>query len=179
MRLVLFCAEKTQRLNYRLDDEAAGILKEIGLMPGGVAGGVGQTDTTTAEDAAQVDSPAGGVAKRDTLPNAGGVEPQGVAAIPDELNTEKAKKYLQMAVNGGLLNEDYSTTEKTKTKPQKALLAEILSERIGLSTKDSVFETLWGVKELRKARYKSKDAGKVRGEEEIYAVFPDARKRMR
>ena len=92
--------------------------------------------------------------------------------IPKELDNEKARKWLQRAIDGGLLNNDYTTTEKVSTKPQKALLAEILSEKIGIENKWDVFEKLWGAKGFAKVRYKSREeTGKVRGGEFIEAVF--------
>lgn len=89
-----------------------------------------------------------------------------------ELNTDKAKKWLQVAIAGGLLNDDYSTTDKTKTKPQKALLADILSDKIGLKYKYKLFEALWDVSGLCKQRYKSiNEKGKVEGGDVILKVF--------
>ena len=94
--------------------------------------------------------------------------------IPDELNTDEAKKWLQVAIDGGLLNGDYSTTDKTKTKPQKALLAETLSEKIRLKHKYKPFETIWGVSGLAKARYKSREeTGTVKGGDIITDTFKD------
>lgn len=94
--------------------------------------------------------------------------------LPDELNTDKARQWLNVAINGGLLNNDYSTTSKVKTKPQKALLAEILSEKIGLEYKYKPFETLWNVSGLAKKRYKSREeTGRVKGGDIIEEVFRD------
>lgn len=91
---------------------------------------------------------------------------------PKELSTDEARKWLQVAINGGLLNADYSTTDKTRTKPQKALLAEILSDKIGLAHKYKPFETLWNVSGLSKSRYKSKEEkGIVKGGNIIIEVF--------
>lgn len=92
--------------------------------------------------------------------------------MPKELSTDEARKWLQVAINGGLLNVDYSTTDKTRTKPQKALLAEILSDKIGLAHKYKPFETLWNVSGLSKSRYKSKEEkGIVKGGNIIIEVF--------
>lgn len=92
--------------------------------------------------------------------------------LPEELNTEMAVELLNKAVANGLLNEDYSPTEKLKTKSQKALLADILSERLELRHKYKPFEKLWNVSRLAQQRYRSKEEiGKVRGEEYIYAAF--------
>lgn len=94
--------------------------------------------------------------------------------LPPELETEEAKKLLNVAVKGGLLDADYQPTEKIKTKAQKALLAEILKEKIGL--KNYVpFQRLWGVKDLAKRRSNSRGyVGKVKGQEKIYEVFPQS-----
>lgn len=78
-----------------------------------------------------------------------------------------------MAVEGGLLDADYQPTEKTKTKALQALLAEILKELIGLENYKP-FELLWSIKGIAKRRYNSRYAGKVKGEEEIYKVFPQS-----
>lgn len=95
-----------------------------------------------------------------------------VCGLPKELNTEKAISLLNEAVEKGLLNDDYSTTEKLKTKPQKALFAEMLSNKLELQHKYKPFEELWNVSRLAQQRYKSKEEiGKVRGEEYIYACF--------
>ena len=94
--------------------------------------------------------------------------------LPDELNNDEAKKWLQVAIDGGLLNDDYSNTSKTGTKAQKALLAEILSGKIGLEHKYKTFERLWGVSGLSKQRYKSiEEVGKVKGGNIIEDVFRD------
>lgn len=94
--------------------------------------------------------------------------------MPKELNTDEARKWLHVAINGGLLNADYSTTDKTRTKPQKALLAEILSDKIGLDHKYKPFETLWNVSGLSKSRYKSKEEkGIVKGGNVIIEVFKE------
>lgn len=96
------------------------------------------------------------------------------AALPKELDTDEAKRWLQVAIDGGLLNADYSTTGKTATKPQKALLAEILSGKIGLECKYKPFEELWNVRGLSKTRYKSREeTGNVKGGEAIENVFKD------
>lgn len=91
--------------------------------------------------------------------------------LPHELETEEAKKWLNVAVKGGLLDADYQPTEKINTNALKALLAEILMVRIGL--KNYVpFQLLWKVKDLAKQRYRSREeVGKVKGQEEIYKVF--------
>lgn len=92
--------------------------------------------------------------------------------IPDELNTADAQKWFQVAIDSGLLNSDYSATDKVSTKSQKALLAEILSEKIGLKYKWKPFETLWDVKGLSKQRYKSREEkGKVLGGDIIEKAF--------
>ena len=94
--------------------------------------------------------------------------------LSKELSTDEARKWLQVAINGGLLNADYSTTDKTRTKPQKALLAEILSDKIGLDHKYKPFETLWNVSGLSKSRYKSKEEkGIVKGGNVIIEVFKE------
>lgn len=92
--------------------------------------------------------------------------------LPEVLNTDEAKKWLQVAIDGGLLNSDYSPTDKTGTKPQKALLAEILSDKIDLKYKYKPFETLWNVSGLSKQRYKSREeTGTVEGGDIITEVF--------
>lgn len=92
--------------------------------------------------------------------------------IPDELLTDKAKGVLQIAINGGLLNNDYSLTDKVNTNPKKALLADTISLRIWGTAKYKVFERLWGCKGLAKARYKSREEiGKVRGGEIVTNIF--------
>lgn len=90
----------------------------------------------------------------------------------NQLKEKDTNGVLQKAINGGLLNADYTTTDKVETLSQKALLAEILSERLGLKSKYKPFEMLWGVKNLAKARYKAKEeTGKVVGGETIESVF--------
>ena len=92
--------------------------------------------------------------------------------IPNELKTDIAKKWLTKAIENGFLNYDYLTTDKLKTKAQKALFAECFSEKIGLKYKYVYFETLWGVSGLSKIRYKSKEeVGKVKGGEPIEEFF--------
>ena len=102
----------------------------------------------------------------------GDINSSKLKTLPKELSTDEARKWLQVAINGGLLNADYSTTDKTRTKPQKALLAEILSDKIGLAHKYKPFETLWNVSGLSKSRYKSKEEkGIVKGGNIIIEVF--------
>lgn len=92
--------------------------------------------------------------------------------IPSELTTNKAKEWLQVAINGGLLNEDYSPTNKLTTKAQKALLAEELSRKIFGTPKYKIFEILWGCEKLAQTRYKSREeVGKVKGGECIMKLF--------
>lgn len=100
--------------------------------------------------------------------------PQKGINLPEKLNTDEAKKWLKVAIDGGLLNSDYSPTDKTATKPQKALLADILSEKIGLEYKYKPFETLWNVRGLSKQRYKSREEiGTVKEGDVITEVFRD------
>lgn len=54
-------------------------------------------------------------------------------AIPDCLKTQKAEESKAKAVNHGLLNEDWTLTDLVKTKALAALLAEYLSDDIGLT----------------------------------------------
>lgn len=92
--------------------------------------------------------------------------------LPEELNTAKAKKWLQVAIDGGLLNEDWTVTDKVKTKPQKALLAELLSEKIGITNKYVHFERIWNVSNLAQKRWNTREqVGKVRGGEYIEKVL--------
>lgn len=93
--------------------------------------------------------------------------------IPDELTSDEATRWLQVAIDGGLLNEDYSPTDKVGTKALKALLAEILSEKIfGVKNRFRSFELLWGVDGFSKQRHKTKDLyGHVRGQEIIINIF--------
>ena len=105
-------------------------------------------------------------------PEEKGDETKNNPILPEVLNTDEAKKWLQVAIDGGLLNSDYSPTDKTGTKPQKALLAEILSDKIGLKYKYKPFETLWNVSGLSKQRYKSREeTGTVEGGDIITEVF--------
>lgn len=105
-------------------------------------------------------------------PEETGNEANNNPTLPEELNTDEAKKWLKVAIDGGLLNSDYSPTDKTETKPQKALLAEILSDKIGLKHKYKPFETLWNVSGLSKQRYKSREEiGTVEGGDVITEVF--------
>ena len=100
------------------------------------------------------------------------VEEKEPKTIPNELKTDIAKKWLTKAIENGFLNYDYLTTDKLKTKAQKALFAECFSEKIGLKYKYVYFETLWGVSGLSKIRYKSKEeVGKVKGGEPIEEFF--------
>lgn len=92
--------------------------------------------------------------------------------LPDELKTDKAQKWLRVAINGGLLNEDWTVTDKVKTKPQKALLAEILSEKISIKNKFVLFEKIWNVSNLAQKRWNSREqTGTVRGGKDIETVF--------
>lgn len=109
---------------------------------------------------------------QDDKPKETGYEAKNKPTLPEALNTDEAKKWLQVAIDGGLLNSDYSPTDKTGTKPQKALLAEILSDKIGLKYKYKPFETLWNVSGLSKQRYKSREeTGTVEGSDIIIEVF--------
>ena len=100
------------------------------------------------------------------------VKEEETKTIPNELKTDIAKKWLTKAIENGFLNYDYLTTDKLKTKAQKALFAECFSEKIGLKYKYVYFETLWGVSGLSKIRYKSKEeVGKVKGGEPIEEFF--------
>ena len=111
---------------------------------------------------------------------------QAARRVPDELTTTEARKWMEYAVSKGLLNKDWMPTDKVSTKQQKALLAGILCERIGITIKQESkegtrictfykpFETLWGVKHLAQERYKSlMTAGDVRGGEIITQAFKE------
>lgn len=105
-------------------------------------------------------------------------------ALEKLLQVPKAKEELQRAVDGGLLDAEYNPTNKINTKPLKALLAEILSERIygyhvgGVHKGYKEFELVFDCKRISWQRNRSKDIdGKVVGEERIYEVFPKADKK--
>ena len=92
--------------------------------------------------------------------------------LPPELQTDEAKKWLEIAVSGGLLDSYYQPTDKVTTLPQKAILAELLYKKIGLKYKWKCFQILWNVKGLAKKRYRSKnETGYVPGEKAIFSVF--------
>lgn len=98
----------------------------------------------------------------------------GGKAIPAELCTDEAKALLQKAIDNGLLDFDFSPTELVKTVAQKALLADIISDKAGIKPKWKPFETLWGVKGLAQQRYHSVEVvGKVKGEKPILKAFGD------
>ena len=101
---------------------------------------------------------------------------QAARRVPDELTTPEAKKWMEYAVSKGLLDKDWMPTDKVATKPQKALLVELLCERIGLRSNRGTlykpFEVLWKVSGLAQERYKSKEEkGAVRGGEMIEEAF--------
>lgn len=103
-------------------------------------------------------------------------EAQGTTqTLPKELQTEKAKEVLQKAIDGGLLNEDYTTTEKVSSNRLKALLADILADKIGIKDKYKIFAPIWGVsaEQLTRGRSGTKEAGRAGGQEFIFEVFPD------
>lgn len=103
----------------------------------------------------------------DDLPKTGGTK-----ELPEILNTDEAKVLFQIAIDNKLLNTDYSTTDLTKTVAQKALLAEIISDKLQLKNKWKPFEELWGVRNLAQQRYASKEhIGKVEGEKPIVEAF--------
>ncbi len=97
--------------------------------------------------------------------------------MPEELKTDGAQKWLDVAVKKGLLDSNYQPTPKSETNTQKALLAEILAEKIRLprEKKYVLFERLWGCRRLAQTRYKTKDEmGTVRGGEVIEEAFKEA-----
>lgn len=107
-------------------------------------------------------------------------EQREMPSLPPELSTDEARKILDFAVSKGLLDEYYQPTKLTSTKPQMALLAEKLSERIGLDRKRreyivtawKPFEQLWGVEYLAQGRWRSKENGEnARGKEPIVEAF--------
>jgi hypothetical protein len=96
-------------------------------------------------------------------------------ALEELLQASKAKEELQRAVDGGLLDAEYNPTEKINTNALKALLAEVLSERIYNKHKFKLFELVFDCKRIAWQRERSRARGSVVGEECIYEVFPDAR----
>jgi hypothetical protein len=96
-------------------------------------------------------------------------------ALEELLQASKAKEELQRAVDGGLLDAEYNPTEKINTNALKALLAEVLSERIYNKHKYKLFELVFDCKRIAWQRNRSRERGSVVGEECIYEVFPDAR----
>lgn len=96
-------------------------------------------------------------------------------ALRELLSEPKAKEELQKAVDGRLLDAEYNPTDKINTNPLKALLAEILSERIYNKCKFKLFELVFDCKRIAWQRNRSREQGSVVGEECIYEVFPDAR----
>ena len=86
--------------------------------------------------------------------------------IPPELTTPKALEVLQKAVDNNLLNKDWTLTTIINTKALAALLAEYLSDEIGLTTtikegKETKkrrswkpFETIWQMSGFATQRYK-------------------------
>lgn len=91
--------------------------------------------------------------------------------IPIELCTPAASGWLQRAVEAGFLDENYMTTDRLKTKAQKALFAEEFSKKTEIKNKYSPFEKLWGIRGLRQQRYKSEEVGKVNGGLDITVFF--------
>lgn len=92
-----------------------------------------------------------------------------VSNLPQELNTDEAKKYVSNAIKAGFMDNCY---QWKGTMYQAALFAEICSEKLGLKYKWKPFEMLWNVAHLAQTRRESKERfGKVDREKEIIALF--------
>lgn len=91
--------------------------------------------------------------------------------IPDELQTPKAQDLLQRANDAGLC------TGRTwnGSMSQLALFAEMAKEEFGFNNKWKHFEDYFNVKYLAQTRRKSiEEEGKVKGDEVVHALFPNA-----
>lgn len=92
-----------------------------------------------------------------------------VSNLPQELNTDEAKKYFSNAIEAGFMDNCY---QWKGTMYQAALFAEICSEKLCLKYKWKTFEMFWDVTHLAQTRRESKERfGKVDKENEIIALF--------
>ncbi len=106
------------------------------------------------------------------LRNAGLVE--STKKLLKELDTSQAREFFKKAVEIGFCEPDGEGYNWKLSKPQAALFAEIASEKLKLEEKWKPFEQVWGVKDLRKTRWDSKErVGKVKGGNKIEDFFKD------
>lgn len=99
--------------------------------------------------------------------------------LAPELQEPGAKRILNAAVKAGLLNEDYSPTEKLPTKSLRAYFAQEFGKAVGwrdasgkLQPKYAPFERLWGDKGFGRLMYNKRVYnGKTRGAEVVDNFF--------
>lgn len=99
--------------------------------------------------------------------------------LAPELQEPGAKRILNAAVKAGLLNEDYSPTEKLPTKSLRAYFAQEFGKAVGwrdasgkLQPKYAPFERLWGDKGFGRLMYNKRVYnGKMRGAEVVDNFF--------
>lgn len=89
--------------------------------------------------------------------------------IPKELDTEKAHKLFDKAIQAGFMNLDYSFNG---TKYQMAYFAEKASGHLGLKYKWAPFKELWNYKHLAQSNHESKERfGYVAKQDAIDKLF--------
>lgn len=99
--------------------------------------------------------------------------------LAPELQEPGAKRILNAAVKAGLLNKDYSPTEKLPTKSLRAYFAQEFGKAVGwrdasgkLQPKYAPFEGLWGDKGFGRLMYNKRVYnGKTRGAEVVDNFF--------
>lgn len=97
-----------------------------------------------------------------------GTQPQ---PLPDELNNDVAKEYLQRLVNNGFCDSDYRWNNN-KTQYQATWAADHISKLLKLKNKWKPFETLWGFKNMAQTFY-NENLANADSIKEIHELFPE------
>ena len=66
--------------------------------------------------------------------------------IPEKLKTPEAEELMEDLVDAGLLTEDW---QPTVSRPESALMADMLARKLGIDHKWKLFEQLWHRQNMR------------------------------
>lgn len=89
------------------------------------------------------------------------------------LMSEQAMVYWKRLKEHGFVDAEFKL-QKSTTRQQAMLIAEIFAETLGISSKWSTFERFWGIKNLAQEKYHFQEIGIVSSrEKELFSIFKE------
>lgn len=161
--------EKLINKDNEWSNNACGLLPDIGVVANSLCQIADEIERRRGDIIAEISPKPQPYTSTRATPPTGDTAPEG-CTLPMEVDNPQAQTYFTELINYGLMEIKNGRYEWRGTRKELTLCAELMSEKLMYRNKWSVFQALFGVKNLAQERYKAID---------LYGKYSNREKKIR